>query len=95
VPIEEVTGVVLRKYGAKSTFDELEYEDGYRLRDAGIGDESALRFVTGTYLTASLQGLAPASRVADRLECSLPTAGRWIAAAKDAGFLTVADTRRR
>jgi hypothetical protein len=95
VALEHVTAFVLNLYGVESVIDKMTDEDVAQLRAAGLKDEAALGFVTAVYLEASLRGLAPAGWVAHRLDCSAATAGRWIAAAKDAGFLTVADTRRR
>jgi hypothetical protein len=95
VAIEREVSEVLRHYGVENTGARLERADAATLRDAGIGDEDALAYVAAVYLAASLRGDAPAAWVAHHLECSSATASRWIAAAKDAGFLRVADTRRR
>jgi hypothetical protein len=95
IPVEQVTGLILSAYGAESTFDDLEDDALMALRAAGPSDLEALRVLAGVYLTASLRGIAPAAMVADRFGIAAPTAGRWIAAAKDSGLLQVADSRRR
>jgi hypothetical protein len=95
VPVEAVTSSVLRLFGAESTFDNVEAEQAAALRRAGMGDEAALHYVAGVYLAESLRGGAPAAAVAHQFDCSPATASRWVAAAKDAGYLQVADRRRR
>jgi hypothetical protein len=97
VQLDRLVNDVLHTYGTVDPFDYswMDSERGAELRAAGLGDETALRYVADLYLSQSLRGMAPAGAVCVYLDCSAASAGRWIAAAKDAGYLKTADTRRR
>jgi hypothetical protein len=91
VPVERIVTQVLQAYGTEYTPDA--YEQLYE--GQGIRDPHALEVVARLYLRASLSGERTADAVSNWLGCSVATAGRWIAAAKDNGHLSVATTRRR
>jgi hypothetical protein len=93
IPVDSIAGEVRRVFGAEGA--ELDPDTVAELRQAGMRDERALRYVAAVYLRASLRGQRTADWVAGEFECSIATAGRWVAAAKDSGHLKVADTRRR
>jgi hypothetical protein len=75
--------------------DPDQVRHGVELRQRGLEDPDALRFVARIYLDTSLRADSPIDWVATYFDCSRPTASRWVAAAKDAGFLRVASQRRR
>jgi hypothetical protein len=95
VPVDRIVSEVAHAFAVELADDEPAPEAARELARAGMADEKALRFVALRYLRASLTGGRTSDAVADWFGCSAATAGRWIAAAKDAGFLKVADTRRR
>ena len=94
IPVDRVIGEVLYAFGIEDDA-EPEPEQAVEAAHAGIRDEAALRLVARLYLRTSLSGGSTGADIASWLDCSPATAIRWVAAAKDAGFLEVADTRRR
>jgi hypothetical protein len=96
VPVERIVNEVLHQYGVD---DEAPPEESREAIDeiigGGMSDDAALRFVARLYLRTSLQGGATGEALATWLACSRATVIRWVAAAKDAGYLKTADTRRR
>ncbi len=70
-------------------------DSGADLRARGIHDPGTLTVVAMTYQTARVLGQPVAQAVADRLDCSLPTAAKYIAAAKDDGHLSVSPIHKR
>ena len=96
VPVDRIISEVAASRGIEADeVDSIDVEAAAELRQAGLADAEALRFAASKYLAASLRSQPTAEAIADAFDCSVATAGRWIAAAKDAGFLKVADTRRR
>jgi hypothetical protein len=103
VPLDFVVSTVRGQYGTEGDSWGLAddgkpgvgAEHGAALRARGLGDETALRTVAAVYLAHSLRTDEPIDWVAIYLDCSIPTASRWVAAAKDAGYLRVASRRRR
>ena len=96
VPVDGLINMILRQHGVETPpWDQSWRVGGAQLRQAGTRDETALRFVADVYLTEALRGGPPLNWVAHELECSDASAGRWIAAAKDAGYLHTASRQRR
>lgn len=97
IAIESLVKTVLDVASVESPYHRspLSEEGGEQMRQAGLKDDTALQFVADVYLSASLRGDPATEWVALELECSKASAGRWIAAAKDAGFLKTATLRRR
>jgi hypothetical protein len=95
VPIDFVISQVLQEFGVQADADWSPEEGGENLRQRGLDDEWALQRVAEVYLTAGLRRESSLAKTAQYLDCSVPTVSRWVAAAKDAGFLRVASRTRR
>jgi hypothetical protein len=100
VPLEAVTNLVLAKHGVTTLSHERVLLDsvpeiikgkpiGAQIRAAGIHDEAALDVVTDAYVHAVLTGSPAAEAVALKLECSLPTAAKFIRSARRYGILRI------
>jgi hypothetical protein len=95
VPIDFVINQVLATFGVQTEADWAPEEGGSALRQRGLEDEWALHRVAEVYLASGLRGEPSLAKTAEYLDCSIPTASRWVAAAKDAGLLKVASRVKR
>ena len=98
MPLGAWSAKAMRLYGSV-TSEEVAHTvgeaSGAELRGRGIDDDKVLGLVAIDYQRALTSGQPPAQAVAELLDCSIATAGKWIAAAKDGGFLKVTSRRRR
>lgn len=109
VPVDWLVSMVCLNYGLDGpahkdglladgmVVDLDEVDRGVELRQRGIANPDALRYVARVYLTTSLLGQFPVESVATYLDFSMRTASRWVAASRGAGFLRVSSriTERR
>jgi hypothetical protein len=105
ISVEEVVTQVLAEHGTElgeghwgpahpdwgSLDEKTVIRSGSELRALGTGNESVLGLVAATYMAALLSGRNPAGAVAELLEASPATAGRYIKAAKRHGQLRTTD----
>jgi hypothetical protein len=104
LPVDWVVSIVCLNFGldnpssggvlAEGTVVDLdERDDAVKLRQRGLGDPDALKYVARTYVTQGLLGQPPVEWVATYFDCSLRTATRWVSAARKGGYLPAARTR--
>jgi hypothetical protein len=105
LPVDSVVSLACLNFGLNGwagglmnegvVYTTSEMDEAVQLRQQGIKDPDALAYVAYTYVRYGLLGQPPVEWVARMYSCSLRTATRWVAAARQSGYLPAKEPAAR